>query len=73
MATHTKFNPGSATNSYIQFGNSKIGLDEIKRLDLDNPPVDLLILSACKTAVSQNNDLSHPFYWAGFSLMGNPW
>lgn len=161
LATHAEFNPGSAANSYIQFGNSKIGLDEIDRLDLDNPPVDLLVLSACKTAVgnkkaefgfaglalqagvrsalaslwsiddagtvalmsefyqnlksgsmkaqalreaqvamlqgkiyleegqlrstrgtvdlpqtlttSHYNDLSHPFYWAGFSLMGNPW
>lgn len=161
LATHAEFNPGSAANSYIQFGNSKISLDEIDRLDLNNPPVDLLVLSACKTALgnkkaefgfaglalqagvrsalaslwsiddagtvalmsefyqnlksgsikaqalreaqiamlqgkiyldrgqlrgsrgtvdlpralstSQHNDLSHPFYWAGFSLMGNPW
>ena len=161
LATHAEFNPGLAANSYIQFGNSKIGLDEIEQLNLDNPPVDLLVLSACKTAVgnkqaefgfaglalqtgvrsalaslwsiddagtvalmgefyqnikagsskalalreaqtamlqgkvyleeghlrstrgkidlpptlttSQYNDLSHPFYWAGFSLMGNPW
>jgi CHAT domain-containing protein len=137
-------------------------LDEIDQLGLDNPPVDLLVLSACKTAVGnkqaefgfaglalqagvkstlaslwsiddagtvalmsefyqnlksgsmkaqalresqiamlqgkvyvekgqlrntrgttvdlpqalttkQYNNLSHPFYWAGFSLVGNPW
>lgn len=59
----------------IKFDLSLLGLNQKAQiqLDLDNPPVDLLILSACKTAVSQNNDLSHPFYWAGFSLMGNPW
>ena len=161
LATHAEFNPGSADNSYIQFSDRKVGLDEVDELGLSNPPVDLLVLSACKTAVgnkdaefgfaglalqtgvksvlaslwsiddagtvalmsefyqnlkadsmkaqalqesqiamlqgkvyvsenqlrnsrgtidlpetlakAQSNDLSHPFYWAGFSIMGNPW
>ena len=161
LATHAEFNPGKAKNSYIQFGDAKVGLNEVERLSLNEPPVDLLVLSACQTAVGneeaefgfaglalqagvkstlaslwsiddggtvvlmsefyQNlksgsmkavalreaqiamlqgkvyveasqirssrgtldlpptlisdkyNNLSHPFYWAGFSLVGNPW
>jgi CHAT domain-containing protein len=161
LATHGQFNPGSATNSFIQFGNNKIGLDQLGQLGLNHPPIDLLVLSACETAVGnqeaefgfaglvlqagvkstlaslwliddsgtvalmsefyqnlksgltrakalresqiamlrgkiffedgqlkstkrtidlpqasdiyQRDDLSHPFYWAGFSLIGNPW
>lgn len=161
LATHGEFNPGSVANSYIQFGNQKIGLNQLEQLGLNDPLVDLLVLSACKTAVGnqeaefgfaglalqagvkstlaslwsiddagtvalmsefyqnlksglmkaqalrasqiamlqgkvfleggqlksargavdlpdaldiyQRDDLSHPFYWAGFSLVGNPW
>lgn len=161
LATHAEFNPGRSENSYIQFDDSKVRLNEVDQLGLDSPPVDLLVLSACKTALgnkkaefgfaglalqtgvkstlaslwsiddagtvalmsefyqnlksgsmkaqalresqismlrgevyleqgqlrntrgtvdlpqalttSQRSKLSHPFYWAGFSLMGNPW
>ena len=51
LATHAQFNPGSARDSYIQFNNARLSLDELGQLNLDNPPVDLLVLSACKTAV----------------------
>ena len=160
LATHAEFNSGKPKNSYIQFEDTKVSLDEIDRLGLNNPPVDLLVLSACQTAVGNKQaelgfagltlqagvktalaslwsiddagtvalmsefyqnlasgkmkaqalresqiamlqgqiyldkdrlrsargtvdlpptltkkqyDLSHPFYWAGFSLIGNPW
>ena len=160
LATHAEFNSGKPKNSYIQFGDTKVSLDKIDRLGLNNPPVDLLVLSACQTAVGNKQaefgfagltlqagvktalaslwsiddagtvalmsefyqnlasgemkaqalrqsqiamlqgqiyldkdrlrsargtidlpptliknqyDLSHPFYWAGFSLIGNPW
>ena len=160
LATHAEFNPGSPKNSYIEFADSKLSLDQVQQLNLDNPPVDLLVLSACQTAVGNKqaefgfaglflqvgakstlaslwdiNDLgttilmtkfyqslksnslkvkalqeaqvamlkgkvyfqqsqlrsqdiisrlqdlpenefinlSHPFYWAGFTLIGNPW
>lgn len=160
LATHAEFNPGSPKNSYIEFADGKLTLDEVGQLNLDNPLVDLLVLSACQTAVgnkqaefgfaglflqvgarsalaslwdvndlgttilmtkfyqnlksnslkikalqkaqvamlkgninlpkgqlrsqdtisqlqdiSQNEliNLSHPFYWAGFTLIGNPW
>lgn len=160
LATHAEFNSGKPQNSYIQFGDTKVSLDKIDRLGLNDPPVDLLVLSACQTAVGNKQaefgfagltlqagvktalaslwsiddagtvalmsefyqniasgsmkamalresqiamlqgrvyldedrlrssrgtvdlpptlvkkqyDLSHPFYWAGFSLIGNPW
>ncbi|MEA5576829.1 CHAT domain-containing protein [Anabaena sp. UHCC 0451] len=52
LATHAEFNPGKPNQSYIQFwGNEKIRLDEIEKLNLDKPQVDLLVLSACRTAL----------------------
>jgi CHAT domain-containing protein len=161
LATHSEFHPGSSSNSFIVFADSKLSLDKIKQLDLDNPSVDLLVLSSCETAVGNKEaefgfaglflqvgvkstlaslwkiddigtvvlmsefyknlksnhikikalqaaqveaiegkidfqedqlkkfeeatsvlptitktklqNLSHPFYWAGFTLIGNPW
>ncbi len=51
LATHAELSPDSAGNSYIQFWNTKISLEQIKSLELDNPPVQLLVLSACRTAL----------------------
>jgi CHAT domain-containing protein len=161
LATHADFVPGIPRNSYIQFFDRKLTLDQLDRLNWDNPPVELLVLSACQTAVgdrdaelgfaglalqagvksalaslwyvsdagtlalmsefyqqlkttpvkadalrkaqiamlkgkvylqqgelinsrggislpsnlaqTQENNLSHPFYWASFSLIGSPW
>ncbi len=160
LATHAEVSSGSVEESYIQFWDKKVRLDELKTLELDQPPVQLLVLSACRTALGnlqaelgfaglavqsgaktaiaslwsindagtlafmiqfyqqlkttpikaealrqtqiamlkqqvslKNNpairgssslpadvvatfdsqELSHPFYWAGFTLIGNPW
>ncbi|BBD58863.1 hypothetical protein NIES2109_16420 [Nostoc sp. HK-01] len=160
LATHAEFAQGSVDKSYIQFWDKKIRLDELKTLGLNKPPVQLLVLSACRTALGdsqaelgfaglavqsgakaalaslwavsdggtlalmiqfyeklkanpvksealrqaqidmlkervslENNprirgaasselreldeldedELSHPYYWAGFTLIGNPW
>lgn len=52
LATHAEFKPGKPEQSYIQFwGNERINLNEIEKLQLDQPPVDLLVLSACRTAL----------------------
>jgi CHAT domain-containing protein len=52
LATHGFFNPGTPKDSYIQFWNDKkLPLDQIRSLGLKNPPVELLVLSACRTAV----------------------
>lgn len=52
LATHAEFRPGKPDESYIQFwGNERIGLDDIEKLKLNQPPVELLVLSACRTAL----------------------
>ncbi|WP_330204009.1 CHAT domain-containing protein [Cyanobacterium sp. Dongsha4] len=54
LATHADFKPGSPNNSYIQFWDKKLTLDKMYELPWQTPP-DLLILSACNTAVGDNN------------------
>ena len=161
IASHSKFSSGSPEDSYIQFSDRKLSLEQLADLELNLPPVDLLVLSACETALgdedaefgfaglamqagvksalaslwmindtgtvllmsefyqqlrstnikaealrkaqmrmlqqevfvegskvrgsavevdlpdtivqAQAQDFSHPFYWAGFTLIGNPW
>jgi CHAT domain-containing protein len=51
LATHAEFNPGTAEDSYIQLWDSKLRLSQMQELGWDNPAVDLLVLSACRTAV----------------------
>jgi CHAT domain-containing protein len=51
LATHAEFNSGSPTDSYIQFINSRLNLKEMRNLQWQDPPVDLLVLSACATAL----------------------
>ena len=51
LATHAEFLPGKPGNSYIQLWDSKLPLDRVRNLNWDNPSVDLLVLSACKTAL----------------------
>ncbi len=157
----SKSNPllPNLSRSYIQLWDTKLRLNQLRQLRLDNPPVELLVLSACRTAVGDTQtelgfaglavqvgvksvlaslwyvsdagtlglvtefyqqlktapikaealrqtqiamlnhrvhiqrhelrwtggkqvlppdlpkqaDLSHPYYWAGFTLVGNPW
>ncbi|MEQ9549004.1 MAG: CHAT domain-containing protein [Coleofasciculus sp. G3-WIS-01] len=51
LATHGEFKPGKPENSYIQFWHQKLPLDQIRDLGLNNPPVELMVLSACRTAL----------------------
>ncbi len=51
LATHSEFQPGKPENSYIQFWDERVGLDRLYDLGLDLPLVDLLVLSACRTAL----------------------
>lgn len=55
LATHANFNPGDATNSYIEFWDQqKLTLDKIAHLPWQTPP-DLLVLSACNTVLGDRN------------------
>ncbi|MFG3818353.1 CHAT domain-containing protein [Limnothrix redekei] len=56
LATHGEFKPGQPVNSYIQFWNQeRLTLDRLRELSLNHPPVELLVLSACRTAVGDAN------------------
>jgi len=51
LATHAEFKSGSADNSYIQLWDEQLKLSELHRFGWEYPAVDLLVLSACSTAV----------------------
>jgi CHAT domain-containing protein len=55
LATHAEFKSGAPGNSYIQFWDSKLGLDKMRQLRWNQPPVDLLVLSACRTALGDKD------------------
>jgi filamentous hemagglutinin family protein len=55
LATHGEFLPGEVSNSYIQFSDGKLTLDQFRTLGLNNPSVELMVLSACKTALGDEN------------------
>ena len=51
LATHSEFQPGVPSNSYIQLWDTKLQLDQMRQLKWNDPPVNLLVLSACSTAL----------------------
>ncbi|HAX76550.1 MAG TPA: hypothetical protein DCY88_12100, partial [Cyanobacteria bacterium UBA11372] len=51
LATHGEFKPGNANNSYIQLWDTQLKLNQLRQLGWNKPPVELLVLSACRTAV----------------------
>ncbi|MEL6928282.1 MAG: CHAT domain-containing protein [Cyanobacteria bacterium J06600_6] len=65
LASHAQFNPGSPEDSYIQFSDRQLSLKQLAELELDSPSVDLLVLSACETAVG-NEDAEYGF--AGLAM-----
>lgn len=66
LATHADFKSGQPSNSYIQFWNQeKLELDDIRKMEWYEPEVELLVLSACKTAVG---DLQAELGFAGLTV-----
>jgi CHAT domain-containing protein len=51
LATHAEFQPGQPSNSYIQLWDTKLRLDQLPQLGWNQPQVQLLVLSACRTAL----------------------
>lgn len=52
LATHAEFKPGAPNNSYIQlWQDEQLSLDQLWQLDWSNLPIELLVLSACQTAL----------------------
>jgi filamentous hemagglutinin family protein len=133
MATHANFTPGTLDKSYIQLWNQKLQFDQLRQLGWNDPPVEMLVLSACRTALGDTQselgfaglavqagvktvvaslwsvddtattalmtefyqqlntaplkaealrqaqiemiqgEMAHPYYWAAFTMVGNPW
>ncbi len=55
LATHAEFRAGNANDSYIQLWDDKLGLDELRKLRWNSDKAELLVLSACRTAVGDRN------------------
>ncbi len=51
LATHSEFLAGKPSNSYIQLWDTKLQLNQLHKLGLNKPKVELLVLSACRTAL----------------------
>jgi filamentous hemagglutinin family protein len=65
LATHGFFQEGGINNSYIQLWDKKLQLNQIRELGWHNPPVELLVLSACQTAIG---DDKAELGFAGFAV-----
>ena len=65
IASHSRFNSGSPKNSFIQFSDRKLTLEQIDDLQLNSPQIDLLVLSSCETALG-NKDAE--FGFAGLAM-----
>ncbi|OKH15077.1 CHAT domain-containing protein [[Limnothrix rosea] IAM M-220] len=55
LATHGEFLPGNLENSYIQFWDERLTLRDLSKLELSSPVVNLLVLSACRTALGNQD------------------
>ncbi|MFM7407705.1 MAG: CHAT domain-containing protein [Cuspidothrix sp.] len=65
LATHGEFKNGLPGNSYIQLWDTQLQLDQLRKLGWNNPPVELVVLSACRTAIG---DTQAELGFAGFAI-----
>lgn len=54
LATHSEFQPGALSHSYIQLWQTKLQLNQLRQLGWNQPPVELLVLSSCRTALGND-------------------
>ncbi|MDJ1175558.1 CHAT domain-containing protein [Roseofilum capinflatum] len=54
LATHAVFRPGEPKESYIQFWDGKLGLNEMGGVNWGDSVLELLVLSACRTAIGDD-------------------
>lgn len=54
LATHAKFNRGTPADSYVQLWGSQLTLDDIRKVNWYAPSIELLVLSACQTAIGDD-------------------
>lgn len=55
LATHSFFRPGKPENSYIEFWDNQLGLNKINTINWNSPALELLVLSACQTALGDDD------------------
>jgi filamentous hemagglutinin family protein len=55
LSTHGEFLAGALSNSYIQLQGEKLRLDQIRQMGWNDPPLDLLVLSACRMALGDQD------------------
>ena len=65
LATHARFLSSSVQQSFIQFWDKPLKLNQLQDLELQSPAVDLLVLSACQTALG---DLQAEMGFAGLAV-----
>jgi filamentous hemagglutinin family protein len=65
LATHADFQPGDPSNSYVQLYDRKISLDRVRELGFANPGTELLVVSACRSALG---DRDAELGFAGFAV-----
>ncbi|QZZ20497.1 CHAT domain-containing protein [Leptothermofonsia sichuanensis E412] len=77
LATHAAFNSGESKDSYIQLWDTRLSLDQVRQLGWNDPPTELVVLSACETALG---DEKAELGFAGFavqagvkSVLGSLW
>lgn len=65
LATHADFDSQEASRSYIQLWNEQLTFERLRSLNFNRPPVELMVLSACQTALG---DQLTELGFAGLSL-----
>ncbi len=66
LATHADFQPGKADNAYIQLWDSQLKVNQLRQMGWHQPPqVELLVLSACRTALG---DVDAELGFAGLAV-----
>jgi len=58
LATHAQFLSSTADGAFIQMWNERLSLDRLRTIEFGQEPIEMLVLSACQTAVGQNLGLS---------------
>ncbi len=66
LATHADFQSGDASKSYVQLWDTKLKLDQLPQMGwYQQPQVELLVLSGCRTAVG---DVQAELGFAGLAV-----
>ncbi|NES21582.1 MAG: CHAT domain-containing protein, partial [Symploca sp. SIO3E6] len=66
LATHASFSLNQPDEAYIQLWDTQLRLNQIRELNWHNPAVELVVLSACRTALGDRNT---ELGFAGFSTL----